>query len=149
MNIGEAAKRSGVTAKMIRHYESIGLLPAAARSESGYRHYTETEVNALRFIRAARDLGFGLDTIGNLLSLWYDRDRASRDVRALAVAHIAALEEKAADLQRMIATLQMLVEACHGDHRPDCPILARMETPGEVLVAKSAAKPKRSAKFVV
>jgi len=149
MNIGEAARRSGVTAKMIRHYESIGLLPAAARSESGYRHYTETEVNALRFIRAARDLGFGLDTIGDLLSLWHDRERASRDVRALAIAHIAALEEKAADLQRMIATLQTLVEACHGDHRPDCPILASMETPGGVQVVKSTEQPKRPARFGV
>jgi Cu(I)-responsive transcriptional regulator len=147
MNIGEAASRSGVSAKMIRHYESIGLIPPAIRSEAGYRNYSENDVNSLRFIRAARDLGFGLDTIGELLSLWRDRGRASRNVRALAVAHIAALKKKAANLQQMIATLQALVEACHGDHRPDCPILEGMERSSESPAAEASSPPKHRTGF--
>lgn len=123
MNIGEAAKQSGVSAKMIRHYESIGLLPTAERALSGYRTYSDTDVSNLRFIRAARDLGFGLDAITDLLSLWQNRNRESREVKALALTHIQALENKVAELNAMIEALRQLSASCHGDHRPDCPIL--------------------------
>lgn len=123
MNIGEAARRSGVTAKMIRHYEGIGLLPAAGRSEAGYRHYGETDLGRLQFIHSARRLGFSLEDIRGLLSLWQDKQRASREVKALATAHIATLEDKVAELQRMIGALRNLAACCHGDERPDCPIL--------------------------
>lgn len=123
MNIGEAARASGVSAKMIRHYESIGLLAAPARSEAGYRVYGEREVHLLRFIRHSRDLGFSLARTGALLGLWQDRARSSRDVRALAQAHLAEVETKLAELQAMKATLQDLLRSCHGDDRPDCPIL--------------------------
>ncbi|QEL65216.1 putative transcriptional regulator, MerR family [Oryzomicrobium terrae] len=123
MKIGEAAQQSGVSAKMIRHYEAIGLLPTAARRESGYREYRERDVATLRFIRAARDLGFGLDAIGDLLSLWNNQQRASRDVKALAERHIATLEAKVIELNAMIGALRTLSACCHGDNRPDCPIL--------------------------
>jgi Cu(I)-responsive transcriptional regulator len=140
MNIGDAARLSGVSAKMIRHYESIGLLPAAARSDTGYRHYGESEVNSLRFIRAARDLGFGLGQIGDLLSLWQRRDRESREVKALALEHVRLLEAKAGELERMIAALHELIAHCHGDHRPDCPILEGLQArSGNEGVAAPAA----------
>ena len=108
-NIGEAARRSGVNAKMIRHYESVRLLKRATRTDSGYRVYNDKDVHTLRFIRRARDLGFSMKEIGRLLGLWQDRNRASAEVRRVAQAHIAALEA--------------LVRNCHGDSRPDCPIL--------------------------
>jgi Cu(I)-responsive transcriptional regulator len=127
MNIGDAARASGVSAKMIRHYESIGLFGAAARSDSGYRLYGEREVHLLRFIRHSRDLGFSLEQIRALLGLWQDRERPSRQVRALAQTHLAELEAKLAELQAMKATLEHLVQACHGDERPDCPILDTLE----------------------
>ena len=123
MNIGEAASASGVSAKMIRHYESVGLLPAAARTESGYRQYADSDVHTLRFVRHARDLGFSIAEIGQLVGLWQNRRRPSRQVKALAEAHIHELERKAADLLAMKSTLQHLVHCCHGDDRPDCPIL--------------------------
>lgn len=123
MNIGEVAKQSGVSAKMIRHYESIGLLPTAERALSGYRTYSDTDVSNLRFIRAARDLGFSLVVIAELLSLWQNRNRESREVKALALTHIQALESKVAELNAMIGALRQLSASCHGDHRPDCPIL--------------------------
>jgi MerR family copper efflux transcriptional regulator len=123
MNIGEAAKASGVSAKMIRHYEEVGLVPAAARTEAGYRQYADTDVHTLRFIRHARDLGFSLPEIGELVGLWQNRKRPSRRVKALAEAHIQELEQKAQELLAMKATLQHLVQCCHGDDRPDCPIL--------------------------
>lgn len=123
MNIGEAARRSGISAKMIRHYEAIGLLPAAGRSDAGYRHYGEADLGRLQFIRAARHLGFSLESIGELLSLWQDKRRTSREVKALATAHIDALESKVAELQGMIGALRRLAACCHGDERPDCPIL--------------------------
>lgn len=123
MKIGEAAQESGVSAKMIRHYETIGLLPAAPRRDSGYREYQDRDVETLRFIRSARDLGFGLDAIGELLSLWRNQQRASRDVKALAERHIATLEAKVAELNAMIGALRTLSACCHGDNRPDCPIL--------------------------
>lgn len=123
MNIGEAAQRSGVSAKMIRYYEQSGLIPAVARSASGYRDYSDSDVHRLRFVRHARDLGFDVEQIGELLSLWSDRDRASADVHALTLAHIARLREKAAEIERMIAVLQRLADSCHHDRSPDCPIL--------------------------
>jgi Cu(I)-responsive transcriptional regulator len=128
MNIGEAAAASGVSAKMIRHYESIGLFAAPARSEGGYRVYGEREVHVLRFIRHSRDLGFSLEQIRALLGLWQDRDRPSRQVRELAQAHLAEVQAKIAELQAMQATLQRLVRSCHGDARPDCPILDTLAT---------------------
>lgn len=131
MNIGEAARASGVSAKMIRHYESIGLFGAATRSESGYRLYGEREVHLLRFIRHSRDLGFSLEQIRALLGLWQDRARPSRQVRALAQAHLGEIEAKLAELQAMKATLEHLVQACHGDDRPDCPILDTLESGAE------------------
>jgi len=123
MNIGEAAKASGVSAKMIRHYESVGLFPEAARTESGYRQYTDQAVSTLRFIRHSRDLGFSIEQIRELLGLWQNRKRPSRQVRALAQAHIEELEDKLKDLQAMKATLEHLVHCCHGDDRPECPII--------------------------
>ncbi|MDM7459690.1 MAG: Cu(I)-responsive transcriptional regulator [Paracoccus sp. (in: a-proteobacteria)] len=124
MNIGEAAKASGVSAKMIRYYESIGLIPAAGRTESGYRVYAPTEVQMLRFIRRSRDLGFPVEKIEELLALWRDRTRQSADVKRLATEQIDGLERKVREMQAMIDTLRHLADACCGDHRPDCPILA-------------------------
>jgi len=123
MNIGQAATASGISAKMIRHYEGVGLLPAPKRTESGYRQYNESEIHALRFIRQARDLGFSIHEIGDLLSLWHDRRRPSRLVKAMAETHIQALEQKAQELLAMKSTLEHLVHCCHGDERPECPIL--------------------------
>jgi Cu(I)-responsive transcriptional regulator len=122
VNIGEAAAASGVSAKMIRHYEAVGLI-SAARAANGYRVYGEREVAVLRFIRHARDLGFPLEDIRRLLALWQDRGRASAEVKRLALAHVAALEAKADSLSRMAASLRHLAAHCHGDDRPDCPIL--------------------------
>ncbi|AZG13003.1 MULTISPECIES: Cu(I)-responsive transcriptional regulator [Cupriavidus] len=126
MNIGEAADASGVSAKMIRHYESIGLVAAPPRTEGGYRRYDDRAVHTLRFVRRARNLGFSLDEIRNLLSLWQDRGRASADVKALTLRHVADLEVKIAELAAMRDTLRALAEACSGDDRPDCPILSDM-----------------------
>jgi len=123
MNIGQAAKASGVSAKMIRHYELVGLMNPPKRTESGYRQYQDGEVHTLRFIRQARDLGFSIHDIGELLSLWHNRRRPSRLVKALAEVHIQALEQKAQELLAMKATLEHLVLCCHGDERPECPIL--------------------------
>lgn len=122
MNIGEAAARSGVSAKMIRHYEAIGLI-AAARSGNGYRVYAERDVAVLRFIRHARDLGFPLEDVRRLLALWQDRGRTSAEVKRLALAHVETLESKADSLRSMAASLRHLAAHCHGDERPDCPIL--------------------------
>lgn len=127
MNIGEAAKASGVSAKMIRHYESVGLFPEAARTDSGYRQYTDKQVSTLRFIRQSRDLGFSIEQIRELLGLWQNRKRSSRQVKALAQAHIEELDEKLEELQAMKATLEHLVHCCQGDGRPDCPIIESLE----------------------
>lgn len=127
MNIGEASKGSGVSPKMIRYYEQTGLIPKIARRESGYRDYDETDVHRLRFIRRARDLGFTVEQIGELLLLWSDRSRASADVKALALSHVAALRAKVAEIEGMIATLETLAQSCHGDGRPDCPIIEGLE----------------------
>ena len=124
MNIGEAAKASGVTAKMIRYYESTGLLRPAARRANGYRDYGAVDVHELRFIRRARGLGFEMIEIAELLSLWRDHDRASRDVHRVASGHIDILRTRITELQGMVDTLSNLVSCCHGDDRPDCPILS-------------------------
>lgn len=126
MNIGEVAKATGVSAKMIRHYEGVGLLAAPRRTESGYRQYDERDAHVLKFIRHARDLGFSIASIGELVGLWQDRRRPSRQVKSLAQTHILELERKAQDLLAMKATLEHLVHCCHGDDRPDCPILEKL-----------------------
>jgi MerR family copper efflux transcriptional regulator len=126
LNIGEAAKASGVSAKMIRHYESIGLLPRAQRSNGNYRLYGPQEVHNLRFIHRARSLGFPLETIRELLALWRNRQRSSASVKKLAMTHVATLEAKIAEMQAMAATLKHLAHHCHGDNRPDCPILENL-----------------------
>lgn len=123
VNIGEAAAATGLSAKMIRHYESIGLLRPAARSDAGYRRYGEDDLRTLRFVGHARELGFGLDRIGALVSLWRDPDRASADVKRIALAHVAELDRRIAMLGRMRDALSNAVGHCHGDDRPGCPIL--------------------------
>ncbi len=123
MNIGSAAERSGLPPKTIRYYEEIGLIPAAGRTEGGYRDYDETDVQILRFLRGARGLGFSVSECRELLSLYRDRDRASADVKAIALQRIGDIERKILELQSMRKTLKTLAERCHGDDRPDCPIL--------------------------
>jgi MerR family transcriptional regulator, copper efflux regulator len=126
MNIGEAARASGVTAKMIRYYESVGLLNPVGRTTSGYRVYGHQEVHALRFVRQARRLGFLVDDIRKLLALWQDRSRASAEVKSIAMEHVAELDRRIAELTDMRDTLSHLAHHCHGDERPDCPILDRL-----------------------
>lgn len=123
LNIGQAAERSGVSARMLRHYESLGLLSGVARTESGYRQYTEADIHSLRFIKRSRDLGFSMDEITELMGLWQNRRRASSSVKRIAEKHLAELEQRIADMQAMQRTLSKLVHCCHGDARPDCPIL--------------------------
>ena len=123
MNIGQAAAAAGVSAKMIRHYEGVGLIAAAARTDGGYRQYSDRDTHTLRFIRHARDLGFSIPEIAELVGLWQNRKRPSRKVKALAEAQIKALERKALELLAMKATLEQLVHCCAGDDRPACPIL--------------------------
>jgi MerR family transcriptional regulator, copper efflux regulator len=122
-NIGEAAARSGVSAKMVRHYESLGLLPRISRTDAGYRQYNDKDVHTLRFIRRARDLGFSMAEIAELLKLWQNRRRTSASVKRIASEHISALDAKMAEMAAMRKTLQHLVHCCSGDERPDCPIL--------------------------
>lgn len=143
MNIGQASKASGVSVKMIRYYESIKLIDAPLRTESGYRVYSDSQVHALRFISQARDLGFSVEQMGDLLELWRNRTRASADVKAIALRHIEALQAKVRALQAMSDTLMHLAEHCHGDDRPDCPIL-------EGFAAAAAPAPrKRQPRFGV
>jgi len=123
MTIGQAAKSSAVSAKMIRHYESIGLLPKAQRTQSGYRLYDESDVHTLRFIQRARSLGFPLETIRTLLALWRNRRRSSAQVKELSMRHVDDLERKITEMQAMVRSLKHLAHNCHGDERPDCPIL--------------------------
>jgi Cu(I)-responsive transcriptional regulator len=145
MNIGQAAQASGVSAKMIRHYEGIGLFPEAARTDSGYRQYSDKEVNTLRFIRHSRDLGFSLEQVRELLGLWQNRRRPSRQVKALAEAHLQELDQKLRELQAMKLTLENLVQACHGDERPDCPIIQTLAQ-DEILRAPASqpGRPQRA-----
>lgn len=127
MNIGQASRQSGVSQRMVRHYEAIGLMPKPARRDSGYRDYDDSDVHTLRFIRRARDLGFPIEEIRQLLALWQDRSRASADVKALALARAAELKRKARELDEMRKSLESLARDCHGDDRPDCPILGGLE----------------------
>jgi Cu(I)-responsive transcriptional regulator len=123
MNIGQAAQRSGVSAKMIRHYESLGLLPRVARTQAGYRQYADADVHTLRFVRRARTLGFGMSEIAELLALWQNRRRASSAVKRIAQGHVEDLQRRIQEMETMKRSLERLVECCRGDHRPDCPIL--------------------------
>ena len=142
MNIGQAAEATGVSAKMIRHYESLGLLPAVGRSEAGYRYYDATALHELCFIRQARSLGFGLVQIAELLDLWRDRQRSSQDVKRLAEQHLAELARKITELQQMQQSLQLLVAQCHGDERTECPILDGLaQENGCVVIKKSCHDP--------
>lgn len=127
MNIGQAAASSGVTAKMIRYYEEVGLIPSAQRASSNYRHFTPEDVHRLRFVRRARELGFSVERIRDLLKLWSDRRRHSADVKAIALAHVAELETKIAQMREMATALHVLADACEGDHRPECPIIEDLE----------------------
>lgn len=124
LTIGQAASASGVSAKMIRYYESIEVLPAAQRTQAGYRLYGPEDVHNLQFVRRARALGFSLEAVKKLVSLWQNQDRSSAEVKALAQAHIETLEARIMEMQAMVDTLTQLASACHGDQRPDCPILA-------------------------
>ena len=126
MNIGEASKQSGVSERMIRHYEKIGLIPAPPRRGAGYRDYGERDLHRLRFIANARDLGFPIEDIRGLLGLWSNSQRASAEVKALAIARAEELDRKAKALQALRRTLLELADRCHGDDRPDCPIIERM-----------------------
>jgi Cu(I)-responsive transcriptional regulator len=124
LNIGAAAKASGVSAKMIRHYEEVGLLPRAKRTDAGYRVYDENDVHTLRFVRRGRDLGFSMKEIKQLLGLWRNRSRSSAEVKKLAENHIRELEAKIQELKAMSRALRSLSSNCHGDQRPECPILS-------------------------
>jgi len=146
VNIGAAAEQSGVSAKMIRHYEQIGLMPALKRTDAGYRTYVETDVHMLRFIRRARDLGFPVKQIGELLSLWRDRRRPSAKVKALALEQLAELNTKIDELQAMKRTLEKLARNCQGNDRPQCPILDELAGP-DVASANSRARLTLSTKF--
>ena len=126
LNIGQASARSGVSAKMIRHYESLSLLPVVQRTDAGYRQYGEREVHTLRFIHRARTLGFSMAEIAELLKLWQNKRRASADVKRIAMAHVADLEQRIAEMQSMKQTLTHLAHCCQGNSRPDCPILTEL-----------------------
>ena len=123
MDIGRASKASGVSVKMIRHYEAVGLLPKVARTSANYRVYRESDVHTLRFIRRARALGFSMNDIQDLLGLWQDKSRSSASVKKIAGKHVDELNQKIKELEAMVDTLEHLTQHCHGDHRPDCPIL--------------------------
>ena len=129
-NIGQAALRARVSAKMVRHYESLGLLPDVHRTEAGYRQYTGKEVHTLRFIKRARDLGFSMAEISELLKLWQNKRRTSAHVKRIAALHVIDLDQRITELTAMKRTLQKLVDCCHGDHRPDCPILDELGQDG-------------------
>ncbi len=143
LNIGAAAEVSGVSAKMIRHYEAIGLIPKVRRTASDYRIYSGNDVHMLRFIRHARDLGFAMAQIAELLRLWRDQRRPSREVKHVALAHIAALERKIGELQAMKASLEHLTAHCHGDERPECPILDDLAAPRAAAASSRGADAKR------
>jgi MerR family copper efflux transcriptional regulator len=142
MNIGEAARASGISAKMLRYYESIGLVPPAGRSASGYRTYEARDVSLLRFVRHARDFGLTMDRVKLLIGLWQDKNRPSREVKRIATQQIAELDTRIGELTAMKNALLALSEACHGDHRPDCPILEDLAegSPLHPLLARSAGR---------
>lgn len=148
MNIGKAAEASGVTAKMIRYYETIGLLAKAPRRENSYRDFDDRDIHDLRFIRRARDLGFSIEEIGRLLDLWRDAARPSREVKAITDAHVEALEARIAQMQEMVDVLRHLAAHCHGNERPDCPILeglgGREVNPPSATAKRSARRPARA-----
>lgn len=146
MNIGEASTATGITPKMIRYYEETGLIRPALRTASGYRVYADNDIQTLRFIRRARDLGFSVKQIEDLLALWRDRSRASGDVKRIATAHISELRQKMRALEEMVITLEHLSHTCHGDNRPDCPILMTLADP-EMDDAKPAPLGKGFAKI--
>jgi MerR family copper efflux transcriptional regulator len=123
LNIGQAAKRANVSAKMVRHYETLGLLPEVSRTEAGYRQYSDNEVHTLRFIKRGRNLGFSMPEISELLKLWQNKRRSSENVKRIAAQHVAELDQRIEELTTMKRSLQKLIDCCHGDHRPDCPIL--------------------------
>jgi MerR family copper efflux transcriptional regulator len=123
LQIGQAAQQAGVSAKMVRHYESLGLLPTVRRTDAGYRMYNQNDIHTLRFIKRARSLGFGMAEIAELLALWQDKARSSETVKRIATAHVDDLAQRIRELTAMRRTLQKLVDCCHGDHLPDCPIL--------------------------
>ena len=137
VNIGEAARRSGVSAKMLRHYESLGLLAPVARSEAGYRLYSESDVRTLQFIKRARGLGFSMDEITQLLDLWRNRRRTSASVKRIAQQHVDELGERIAALQAMQRSLGQLLDHCQGDERPDCPILDDLAGDGAQALSPS------------
>jgi len=144
MNIGQAAAASGVSAKMIRYYEQVGLIRPADRTHSNYRSFSDRDVNELRFIRRARNLGFSVDEIARLLSLWRDRARPSREVKAIALRHLQDLDARIGELQAMADTLRDLARCCAGDDRPDCPILAELG-PADDAPRQTAASSQSSA----
>ncbi|MDO6682085.1 MULTISPECIES: Cu(I)-responsive transcriptional regulator [unclassified Oceanobacter] len=129
MNIGAAARASGISAKMLRYYENIGLIQPAGRSAAGYRQYSSADIHTLRFIRRARDMGFSIKKTGELLALWQDQSRHSEDVKRLATEHIDVLNHTITELQAMVSSLQSLLQGCAGDDRPDCPILEEIANP--------------------
>ena len=129
LSIGEAARSAGISPRMVRHYESLGLLAGVARTDSGYRQYTEADLHTLHFIRRSRDLGFSMEEIAELLALWHDRSRASSQVKRIAQTHIDNLNERIAAMQSMQRTLQTLVSCCQGNERPECPILDDLGKP--------------------
>jgi MerR family copper efflux transcriptional regulator len=142
LTIGQAASASGVSAKMIRHYESLGLIPKSKRTVGNYRSYGEADIQTLRLVRRARDLGFSMPQIAALVSLWRNRSRSSASVRRLALEHIEQLEQKIEHLQSMVRTLRHLAECCHGDARPECPILDDLASPGTCAHQTPARKPR-------
>ena len=144
LNIGDASAATGVSAKMIRHYEDIGLIPPASRTHSGYRVYSEGDVHMLRFIRRSRNLGFSVKQIEDLLGLWRDRRRASSKVKALAQEHIAELDARIREMTEMRRTLEHLASRCHGDDRPDCPILEDLSSGSAEPVQGTKPPPQRS-----
>ena len=150
MNISHAAKAAHLSAKMVRYYESIGLITPPTRTESGYRVYTMSDIHTLRFIKRARNLGFSIEKVSNLLALWRDKERSSSDVRKLAEAHIDTLKKKIEEMQSVVRTLAHLVESCHGDDRPACPLLddlADRQEPPETVGLLKKPEPRHAAKL--
>jgi MerR family copper efflux transcriptional regulator len=138
--IGQAAALSGVSAKMIRHYEDLGMIPKSGRTTSNYRYYSDADVQTLRLVRRSRDLGFSMQQIATLVSLWRNRGRSSATVRRLALGHVEQLQEKIEHLQSMVRTLQQLADNCHGDARPECPILDDLAKPSTAVSGHAHAR---------